>query len=133
MLDVDEFKRNNDHNGHRAGDDCLRAVGARITGALQRAGDFAARWGGEEFVVLLPGADAEEILAVGERIREDVERLAIPHAESETTPLVTISLGATLCRPRKGDNPQACVEAADRLLYRAKLEGRNRLCGPSGR
>ncbi len=128
MLDVDEFKRYNDHYGHRPGDDCLRAVSGCIAGALQRASDFAARYGGEEFVVLLPGASIQEINHVAERIRQCVERRAILHAVSQTAPVVTVSLGTTHCWPRDSAGSQVCVEAADQMLYEAKRRGRNRVC-----
>lgn len=127
MIDVDEFKRYNDRYGHRDGDDCLANVGQCIGKALQRAGDFAGRYGGEEFVVLLPGADEPEVIAVAEGIRGALERLAIPHEQSRVAPYVTLSLGASLVRPSSGDSAREFIEHADALLYRAKQGGRNRV------
>ena len=126
LLDVDYFKKFNDRYGHVAGDDCLRRVAAAIAAGPRRPADLAARYGGEEFAVILPDTDAEGACAVAEKIRAAVQALGIGHAESPCGD-VTISLGVHTCRP--ADVPSttalACIEAADALLYQAKMNGRN--------
>jgi diguanylate cyclase (GGDEF)-like protein len=126
MLDVDWFKGFNDRYGHRAGDDCLRAVAAAMRGALLRPADFAARYGGEEFVVLLAGTDAAGAATIAERVRDTVEATAVPH-ERSIFGHVTVSIGAATACPRTGSRPQDLIDAADQALYRAKAAGRNRV------
>ena len=127
MIDIDRFKDYNDAYGHRAGDETLRAVAEALQGSLQRAGDFVARYGGEEFVVLLPGMDADAAAAFAEGLRRRVEALAIPHECSSAARVVTVSLGVAAAVPRKGETPAGVLERADRALYTAKREGRNRV------
>ena len=126
LLDVDYFKKFNDRYGHVAGDDCLRRVAAAIATGPRRPTDLAARYGGEEFAVVLPDTDAEGARAVAEKIRLAVQALGVAHADSPCG-AVTISLGVHTCRPADGTHatPLACIEAADALLYQAKLDGRN--------
>lgn len=128
MADVDHFKAYNDVLGHVAGDGCLAAVAAVIGSAVGRAGDLAARYGGEEFVLLLPGADAAAARGVAEGLRLACEALAIAHPASSVAPVVTLSLGVASVVPTEGDNPQRLIERADEALYRAKEQGRNRVC-----
>lgn len=121
LLDVDHFKQYNDHYGHAAGDACLRQVAASLESAFARAGDLVARFGGEEFVLLLRhGGLAEEIA----RALEAVRGLALPHGHSSAAPIVTISVGGLALRA--GDSAAALIAAADVLLYQAKDGGRNR-------
>jgi diguanylate cyclase (GGDEF)-like protein/PAS domain S-box-containing protein len=125
MIDVDRFKPFNDCYGHPAGDDCLRRIARAIRETVQRPGDLAARYGGEEYAVLLPGADEAACAAIAERIREKVARQNITHAASATG-AVTISAGAASVAPAISDyGPDALVRGADRALYRAKDAGRN--------
>lgn len=129
MLDVDLFKQYNDRYGHSAGDDCLRQLSGTILGLTpQRPGDLAARYGGEEIALVLPGADAAGALAVAERIRLAVLALALPHAGSRFG-VVTVSAGVAALVPQRGALPEQLVEAADRALYQAKEGGRNRVAG----
>ena len=123
MVDVDYFKRLNDHDGHVAGDACLRTLG-KILGAAVRKGDLAARYGGEEFALLLPGADREAALRVAERLRAAVEDLRIAHVAAPAGH-VTVSIGVASLNPRPRMNPQMLVEMADAGLYEAKRGGRN--------
>lgn len=118
MIDIDHFKRYNDSHGHPAGDEVLRLVGVAL-GAALRPGDVAARFGGEEFAVLLPGIGGALALKVAERIRRDLERTAWPHEA------VTVSIGAA--QATHGEEPAHLVARADAALYRAKREGRNRV------
>jgi diguanylate cyclase (GGDEF)-like protein len=128
LIDVDNFKAYNDRYGHSAGDDCLRAVTRAIRQHTpKRAGDLAARYGGEEMVVLLPNTDATGTAAVAEQMREAVEALQLPHAGSPLG-IVTISAGVASFVPRRGaDDPAVLVKRADEALYAAKGAGRNRV------
>jgi two-component system chemotaxis family response regulator WspR len=125
MIDVDHFKLYNDHYGHMAGDDCLRAIALATSRILLRPTDVAARYGGEEFVVILPGTDQEGAKIVAENICKAVEGLAIPHALSVTAPVVTVSLGVASTVPTRNAHPQKLLAEADDALYAAKEAGRN--------
>ncbi|HTW85585.1 MAG TPA: diguanylate cyclase [Candidatus Sulfotelmatobacter sp.] len=123
VLDVDKFKSYNDRYGHLAGDQALSAVATAFGGAL-RAVDCAARFGGEEFVALLPGTDIEGAVALGERVRRAVRAKAIPHADG-VDGVLTVSIGAACAL---GDEPgEALLERADAALYAAKHGGRDRV------
>jgi diguanylate cyclase (GGDEF)-like protein len=128
MADIDFFKDYNDLHGHQRGDEVLRQVAEALAGCLHRAGDLVARYGGEEFAVLLPATDEDHALVAGEKLRSAVEALQIPHGGSPVGPWVTLSLGAATARPRAGLRPRTLLEGADRALYQAKREGRNRVC-----
>ncbi len=125
MIDVDHFKPFNDFYGHLAGDDCLRRLAATISGCLHRPGDLAARFGGEEFAVLLPTTDAPGALEIAERIHDAVAALQIGH---DVTPLgrITLSIGIASDGPERYHSAQALLHTADSALYTAKHEGRNR-------
>lgn len=126
MLDVDHFKKYNDHYGHLAGDDCLLQIARALKLMVKRPPDIVARYGGEEFVVILPDTDRQGAIVVAERIGESVLRLALPHAQSDISEFVTISLGvATACDHVLTDGAQL-VALADQALYQAKKGGRNR-------
>ncbi len=124
FLDLDHFKAINDHHGHLVGDACLRILAERAQAHL-RPQDTLARWGGEEFVVLLPGAALDEASAIGERIRRRVE--ADPFIAGGAAISVTVSLGVSGHTRAPLDSPEQLIEQADAALYRAKAEGRNRL------
>jgi len=101
-------------------------VFAEITaGTLKRPVDFAARWGGEEFVVLLPGTGADGAVDVAERVRKNVEAAVIPAQDGGET-RITVSIGVNAVIPGEGDSVKAFIENADQALYRAKEAGRNR-------
>jgi diguanylate cyclase (GGDEF)-like protein len=124
MLDVDNFKHYNDHYGHPAGDDCLRALAQALALVVRRAGDLVARYGGEEFVVLLPDANGRDALETARHIQNAVWSLALPHAG--TSPgIVTFSLGVASLVPSGQHSPEDLVGRADAALYRAKQAGRN--------
>lgn len=129
MLDVDFFKRYNDTYGHVAGDACLRKVAATLQSALARPADLAARFGGEEFVALLPETDIEGARQVAERIRASVQALSIEHSGNPLG-VVTISAGAYAAVPTGPgeDAAIALVSHVDTLLYKAKNSGRNQVC-----
>jgi len=124
LIDVDYFKNFNDGYGHPAGDDCLRRVALAVAQSIRRPADLAARYGGEEFAVLLPNADADGAMLIGERIRQAILRLGIPHVASAHG-LVTVSAGVA-CVPRDAaETPGRFLQNADRALYSAKDSGRN--------
>jgi diguanylate cyclase (GGDEF)-like protein len=125
MIDVDHFKKFNDHYGHLAGDDCLRQVAAAVRGGERRSSDLAARYGGEEFALILPDTDIAGAVAVAERIRVAICGLQIEHARSHAQ-IVTISVGVHAVWPNRADHTAAdLIAAADQQLYAAKSQGRN--------
>ena len=126
FCDIDYFKLYNDTYGHQAGDDCLRAVADTISTNCQRPGDFVARYGGEEFIVLLPNTEAEGAVHLAEDIRDDIERLKIPHMRSQVSRYITLSLGVSSVFPSVDSIPESLVGVADTALYEAKNQGRNR-------
>ncbi|HSE49046.1 MAG TPA: diguanylate cyclase [Terriglobales bacterium] len=129
MIDIDEFKKYNDHYGHQGGDDCLQKVAATLKASLVRASDVVARYGGEEFVVVLPGSDQKQAIASAERLRQRVEQMGMPHEARISGPkTVTISVGVAALSPKPTDEPQTLLSAADQALYGAKHGGRNRTC-----
>jgi diguanylate cyclase (GGDEF)-like protein len=127
MIDIDRFKEYNDRYGHQAGDETLIRVGRAIADALDRPQDSATRYGGEEFLVLLPGTYAAGARQVARRLVQAVADLAIPHAASDVAPLVTICIGVATLIPSAGDTPEKLVKQADACLYKAKQAGRNRI------
>lgn len=131
ICDVDFFKAYNDHLGHAAGDECLRAVASALHAGLTRAGDTVARIGGEEFAVLLPGAGLDGATKVAERLRAKVECCTMAHPHSAAAPVVTVSIGVACTRPDAPLEFDALYRQADEALYRAKEAGRNRVAGPA--
>ncbi|MBB4862214.1 diguanylate cyclase (GGDEF)-like protein/PAS domain S-box-containing protein [Pseudomonas nitritireducens] len=127
LLDIDYFKQFNDHYGHIRGDDCLRIVGKALAFALHRPRDFIARFGGEEFVLVLPETDNEAAQQIAERCRDALREQRIVHEKSGVSDLLTISLGVGTAVPSSSDRPLDFVAAVDRLLYQAKQAGRDRL------
>jgi diguanylate cyclase (GGDEF)-like protein len=127
MCDVDNFKLFNDTYGHQAGDDCLRRVAGAIATSLDRASDIAARYGGEEFAVVLPETPQGGALIVGEKVRSAVRALNIPHSGSQFG-IVTLSIGIASAVPDIDDPVDHLIGSADRALYQAKHEGRDRVC-----
>jgi diguanylate cyclase (GGDEF)-like protein len=126
MMDLDNFKEVNDTFGHLAGDTVLRAVAEALTGATRRE-DVAARYGGEEFALFLPGRTAEQASRIAERIRAAVDEIRAA-APGIAWPLrVTLSVGVA-AYPENGQDHHAILEQADLALYRAKREGKNRVC-----
>jgi diguanylate cyclase (GGDEF)-like protein len=123
-LDIDHFKKYNDNHGHDAGDMVLRAVGNCLE-SLFRNEDVPCRFGGEEFVVLLPGADASDAVHRAEQLRSRVEALVVRYLE-KSLPTITVSIGVAAF-PEAGEYPEAVLKAADEALYRAKENGRNRV------
>ncbi len=127
MSDVDHFKPYNDTYGHQMGDECLKQIANALTRVTRRPGDIVARYGGEEFVVILPYTDSAGARQVAEAFRAEIQRLQIPHASSDVEPYVTLSIGIASTTPTRQDVPEALLAAADKALYGAKDEGRNRI------
>jgi diguanylate cyclase (GGDEF)-like protein len=126
-IDVDHFKVYNDTFGHQAGDECLRRVADTLTQNAGRARDLVARTGGEEMAVIMPDADLAGARVVAERMRAAVENAALPQGRAARYPVVTISVGVVATREPGATSTAALAAAADRALYRAKREGRNRV------
>lgn len=122
MCDIDQFKRYNDHHGHLAGDEALRRIAGAIRHSL-RTGDHVYRYGGEEFLVILPEQTEETAAAAMERVRAAVEALAIAHAPGAARPVVTISIGLTPVDAAKDRAVRDAIARADRALYAAKAAG----------
>lgn len=126
FIDIDHFKLYNDAYGHLQGDDCLRVVAKALQKTLSRPADFVARFGGEEFVVLLPDTGESGCRHLAHKILQAVDELRIVHAASPVAPHVTISIGAVTCLDVCRQTHM--LDMADRLVYQAKQEGRHRIC-----
>lgn len=127
LVDIDHFKAFNDYYGHQAGDDALRDVAKVISLCAQRPLDFAARFGGEEFALILYGPAHEYGHELPEQLRESVRNLKIPHAASGTGQYLTVSIGVALIFPGSARSLAGAIQMADEALYQAKEEGRNRV------
>ena len=126
LCDVDFFKGYNDLYGHLAGDDCLRLLAETLQTATARPGDLVARFGGEEFAVLLPGTDEAGAMALAGRIQDELKKRRIPHGGSRVSPFLTVSIGAASWTPEPGASRVVLIAAADQALYGAKAGGRDR-------
>ncbi|WP_420132687.1 GGDEF domain-containing protein [Rhodopseudomonas sp.] len=127
LIDIDHFKAFNDHYGHLQGDRCLQRVAEVIDQRMFRPSDLAARWGGEEFVCILPDTDEAGALVVAQSLRAAILDLAIPHDASPIAGVVTASFGVVTATCQPGGAAQSLFEAADAALYAAKHHGRNRI------
>ncbi|MDH5359973.1 MAG: diguanylate cyclase [Gammaproteobacteria bacterium] len=128
IIDIDHFKAYNDFYGHLSGDECLRRVAQLLAYSLKRATDFIARYGGEEFVCVLPDTDMESTVLVAEEFRKVIEDAGLSHLKSQTADVVTVSLGVASMIPVPGTSIGDLVSRADKALYMAKNNGRNRVC-----
>ncbi len=126
LCDVDFFKPYNDTYGHQAGDKCLQEVAQAMSQAV-RANDLVARYGGEEFVVILPNTEGETAVRVAQRICDQVRSLKIPHTGSKVNDHVTLSCGIASVIPNQYSSPASLIADADKALYKAKEQGRNRV------
>lgn len=127
MIDIDYFKQFNDTYGHVTGDECLRTVGHLLARMVNRTPDLAARFGGEEFLIVLPETDAAGARALAEGLRQSIADLAIAHASSPVARHVTVSIGVLTVHPAAIDSVHSAVSQVDRHLYAAKQQGRNRV------
>jgi diguanylate cyclase (GGDEF)-like protein len=132
ILDVDNFKALNDSEGHQRGDEYLTLVGAELTRLARRKIDVAARFGGEEFALILPGVSADDAARLGESVRKAIASLELPHAASPVAPFLTVSVGVATATLDGWNTPDELVAAADRALYAAKRSGRNRVIVAEG-
>lgn len=133
MADIDSFKGYNDYFGHTAGDDCLKRIATALQAGLPRITDLVARYGGEEFAMILPMTGCDGAEKVAEKLRLTVRDLAIANPASGVCEVVTLSLGvATLAPAPEEHSPSRLIVTADRMLYRAKEMGRDRVCATSG-
>lgn len=126
LLDIDYFKLYNDYYGHPAGDNCLIQVAQALSQVVNRPGDVVARYGGEEFILLLPDTDATGVKEVSRKIQAVLRNLAVAHEASPISEYITASFGVVWAIPKPGDDMLPLISAADKLLYQAKQQGRNR-------
>jgi diguanylate cyclase (GGDEF)-like protein len=137
LVDVDRFKQLNDQYGHLYGDEVLKRIGSLLQQALRAKDDYAARFGGEEFVILLPGTHQVAAIQVAERLRKMVELAGFPALDPSQKPYdasitATVSCGVATAYPTTQAGPERLLEAADKALYEAKANGRNRVCCAQG-
>jgi diguanylate cyclase (GGDEF)-like protein len=127
LCDIDAFKQYNDTYGHLPGDDCLVTIARAIQNTIKRPNDLAARFGGEEFAVILPNTPLEGAKIVANFIQKAIESLVLPHTASPVSSQVTVSMGVACMIPVHTLSPLALINAADKALYQAKTRGRNRI------
>ncbi len=125
MIDIDYFKKYNDHLGHQEGDKCLIRLASVLRKFERRPGDLVARYGGEEFVVILSGTALKDAVRIAEEIRKQVMKLKFLHPESEVSDVVTVSIGVSSRVPEPGESKEELIKTADLAMYRAKAMGRN--------
>jgi diguanylate cyclase (GGDEF)-like protein len=128
LADIDQFRLYNERKGRARGDDCLRDIAKALAAGVSRAGDLLVRFGGEEFVVLLPATSHEAALAVAQRLSQCVKDLSLPH-EASTHGIVTVSIGVATVAPSESSAPASLLAAAEDALRAAKTAGRNRVVG----
>ncbi|ELC7283062.1 membrane-associated sensor domain-containing protein [Aeromonas veronii] len=126
LIDVDYFKRFNDHYGHQVGDMCLKEVAQALNRAVRTPSDLVARYGGEEFVLLLPNTDRQAAASVAQRLQDGLASLQLEHLASDVAPWVTVSQG--IASNVSGEGASQLLERTDQALYRAKESGRNQFC-----
>ena len=127
LCDIDKFKEYNDTYGHVEGDKCLTRVAHLIDDYARRAGDMAARFGGEEFVIILPDAEQEHAKAIAEQIRIAIMDLGLPHGASPVANIITASFGVCTKAPDRDTSPKTLIECADKAMYLAKKQRRNKV------
>lgn len=127
LLDIDHFKLFNDTYGHQTGDECLKKVAAALKEIIKRPSDLVARFGGEEFAIILGETPLDGAIKIANQAIENIKNLQILHSKSKTSEYVTISVGAVTTFANSNTPASDLIRAADRSLYRAKKTGRNRL------
>ncbi len=131
LIDIDHFKLFNDTYGHQNGDDCLQKVAEALAATINRPTDLAARFGGEEFAIILGGTDEAGALIIAKQAMENVKNLQIPHSRSKTSEYLTISIGVATTFAKLGMTEAVLIKSADQALYQAKENGRNRFVSGS--
>ena len=124
LFDIDYFKAYNDYYGHQVGDRCLQKVAQTINAMAQRTTDIAARFGGEEFVLLLPDTDLPNAEKIGQTVLQAIANLQIPHEKSQVSTFVTVSAGLSACNPSADTSIKELIRCADQALYEAKTKGK---------
>ncbi|MCM1989511.1 diguanylate cyclase [Oceanirhabdus seepicola] len=125
MLDLDNFKKYNDMYGHIQGDEVLKKVASSIKGTLGRSEDFAGRYGGEEFLVVLPNTSLDGAIIIADRINNKLKELSIKHENNDANGYVTVSMGIASIFPKNHMNMEGIIKHADEMLYKAKENGKN--------
>ena len=128
MIDIDFFKSFNDNYGHQAGDDCIRDVARLLRASAQRSSDVVARYGGDEFAIILPHMEKEEAYQFAEQIRKRVLELAVPHEYSSVSPYLTISVGVHTIVPSDQSSIEECIKTADEAQYKKKKSHNKVVC-----
>jgi len=126
MIDIDFFKNYNDTYGHGDGDKCLKIIAETLKNSITRSEDFVTRYGGEEFMVVLPNTDESGARLLAENMLRNVQKCNIPHSKSKAAKHVTISIGVATGVVKDISNGEDLVKNADKMLYKSKREGRNR-------
>jgi len=127
LMDIDHFKQFNDNYGHQAGDECLVQIARALSETIVRKSDFVARFGGEEFVCILPNTSLDNAAVIAEKLRLSIIALQIPHAFSSAENIIAISLGVATIIPERNSSCEALIKTADEALYRSKKSGRNKV------
>lgn len=125
MIDVDQFKLYNDCHGHIKGDECLQGIANALSASAKRPCDMVARFGGDEFAIILPSIQRDGMSVVARKIRKNVCLCSIPHVKKAHRPLITVSMGLAWSEPKQGAKPEELLLAADKGLYEAKNSGRD--------
>jgi diguanylate cyclase (GGDEF)-like protein len=125
MFDIDCFKAYNDTYGHLIGDDCLKKIANTLNNALKRPRDFLCRYGGEEFIAVLPDTDEKGAFEVANRFLKKTKKLKITHKTSPVSKNVTISIGVATIKPDRKKKSNFLITEVDKALYEAKQSGRN--------
>ena len=128
LIDIDNFKSINDTYGHQAGDECLKIIAALLKRFSKRPSDICARYGGDEFVLLLGNTDFETSVVLINRLLDTIHELKIPNINAPSTPNITASIGVATMYPDNKTTKEDLIKAADNQLYRAKELGRNKVC-----
>ena len=125
MIDIDKFKSFNDHYGHQMGDDCLKITAEAIRQTLSRPADLAIRYGGEEFIIVLPDTDSAGALSIARRFQTVLTKISMPHDYSEVADHITVSCGISNIIPKRSNNLASLIHRADIAMYKAKFNGGN--------
>lgn len=126
LIDIDCFKQYNDTYGHPQGDECLIQVAQTFKSVTRHNSDCIARYGGEEFAIILPNTNQKEAQFIAEKILKEIRKLQIDHKTSTVLKIVTLSIGITTSTPQANDSLEDFIQKADKALYQAKQQGRDR-------